>query len=410
MRYAFIIHLSFFVSSNVFAGSYKVLQIDTAKIYKELKSTGNPSLISSFHTNFFKSIEFENDTTLFYNPNGSLHLFKIQLSKDPTISKLSSGHYHGHNFKRHLFIFNHLVYSFGGEGLFNANPNLIVFDTNSLEWVKKEINNYPYDARAIVSSWIKGDTLRCVINHLSEVDGHQKHTKYTYGYILLSDFEYHQDIEFYSSNDADFVISDPDFYFQSTRYDLFGYKENQEHFSFAILDKNTTDLFMFRPPCSACLIDSFSFTYIEESKLFTVNTAGAVDSVDISSINRFGNRNIAQITTSKSSSYVNFIGLFAILFFCSILTLIFYRKANKKATSPNELNQLEMELLKMTNDVLTKDTLDEIFEIGHYSLETTKQKRSFFINEINSRGKLKITRQRRVDDQRSYDYLISSIK
>jgi hypothetical protein len=66
-----------------------------------------------------------------------------------------------------------------------------------------------------------------------------------------------------------------------------------------------------------------------------------------------------------------------------------------------------MELMEMTNDILTKDALDEIFEIGHYSLETTKQKRSFFINEINSRGKIKITRQRRVDDQRSYDYLIS---
>jgi len=66
--------------------------------------------------------------------------------------------------------------------------------------------------------------------------------------------------------------------------------------------------------------------------------------------------------------------------------------------------------MKMTNDILTKDALDEIFEIVHYSLETTKQKRSFFINEINSRGKIKITRQRRVDDQRSYDYLISSIK
>ena len=76
----------------------------------------------------------------------------------------------------------------------------------------------------------------------------------------------------------------------------------------------------------------------------------------------------------------------------------------------NTLSQVNEEIFEITNDILTKDALDEIFEIGHYSLETTKQKRSFFINEINSRGKIKITRQRRVDDQRSYDYLISSIK
>ncbi len=89
-------------------------------------------------------------------------------------------------------------------------------------------------------------------------------------------------------------------------------------------------------------------------------------------------------------------------------SLVFLISILAKAVFAQPVGYYDNARNKSGNDL--KDALHEIFGIGHYSLETTKQKRSFFINEINSRGKIKITRQRRVDDQRSYDYLISSIK
>ena len=110
-------------------------RIDTLEIHNQINSSGINLKSIDFRNDFFKSVVFQNDSTLFYNPEGTLHLFKIVLGDIPLVTLLTHGPYHGHNFSRFLFIYQNNIYSFGGEGLFNVSCSLIHFDTESNEWL-----------------------------------------------------------------------------------------------------------------------------------------------------------------------------------------------------------------------------------------------------------------------------------
>ncbi len=74
------------------------------------------------------------------------------------------------NYNRHLFLFNDILYSYGGEGLFNTFSELIYFDYPNKEWIKKEIKNYPFDAKKVLNSWIIGNKIMVLLNHFSEFE------------------------------------------------------------------------------------------------------------------------------------------------------------------------------------------------------------------------------------------------
>ena len=142
--------LCVFLSLKGFSGNPRI--IDTLKIHQQIKSYGLNEHLLNFKNDFFKSILFKNDSTLIYNPNGTLHLFEIKLDTTPTVLKLSNSEFHGHNFKRSIFIHNDVVYSYGGEGFFNFTTKLIYFDSVLKGWFEKKIQNYPFDSRKVVNS------------------------------------------------------------------------------------------------------------------------------------------------------------------------------------------------------------------------------------------------------------------
>ena len=99
--------LCVFLSLKGFSGNPRI--IDTLKIHQQIKSHGINEDLLNFKQDFFKSIIFKNDSTLIYNPSGTLHLFEIKLDTTPTVLKLSNGEFHGHNFKRSLFVHNEVI-------------------------------------------------------------------------------------------------------------------------------------------------------------------------------------------------------------------------------------------------------------------------------------------------------------
>ena len=65
--------------------SYNPKIIDTLKIHQQIKKFGLDEKILNFKANFFESIVFKNDSTIYYNPEGTLHLFEIH--KKSLVSK-----------------------------------------------------------------------------------------------------------------------------------------------------------------------------------------------------------------------------------------------------------------------------------------------------------------------------------
>jgi len=160
----------FFLFFGMFSGlSDNPKVIDTLEIHNQIKLFGINEEVLNFKLTFFSSIVFKNDSTIFYNPNGTLHLFKIHLGDKPKVSKISTSVHSGHNFNRLLFTNNDIIYSFGGIGLFNSFPGLIYFDFDLGEWLKKEIKNYPDNAKKIISSWKIGNKIKFLFSRYSEV-------------------------------------------------------------------------------------------------------------------------------------------------------------------------------------------------------------------------------------------------
>ena len=95
-----LLHLCVLCVFNGLSTNPKI--IDTLEIHNQIKLFGIDEDILNFKSNFFSSIVFKNDSILYYNPNGTLHLFEISLGVNTTVSKISSSVYSGHNFNRHL--------------------------------------------------------------------------------------------------------------------------------------------------------------------------------------------------------------------------------------------------------------------------------------------------------------------
>lgn len=99
--------LSLFLSIHGNCQSPEIINIK--KIRHDLSLIDCEDVLRQFDFDFFRSIVFKNDSILFYNPQGTLHLYEITLSEKPLVVKLSNGVYHGHNFKRLLFVYDDKV-------------------------------------------------------------------------------------------------------------------------------------------------------------------------------------------------------------------------------------------------------------------------------------------------------------
>jgi hypothetical protein len=93
------------------------------------------------------------------------------------------------------------------------------------------------------------------------------------------------------------------------------------------------------------------------------------------------------------------------------MVFLFFRYRKRKNTesdsSLDELQEIEKKLIKLKGSTVSKNNLDKILSISHYSYETIKTRRSSLVNQLNEKGNVKIERVRKQDDKRFYDYKIS---
>ena len=154
--------------------SYNPKIIDTLKIHQQIKKFGLDEKILNFKANFFESIVFKNDSTIYYNPEGTLHLFEIHLGVSPVVYKISQSIYSGHNFNRNLFLHKETLYSYGGNGLFNSYPGIIHFDRSLGGWLENKIKNYPFDVKRVLNSWKNRDKLMVMLHHNDDLKKNDK--------------------------------------------------------------------------------------------------------------------------------------------------------------------------------------------------------------------------------------------
>lgn len=402
--------LSLFLSIHGNCQSPEIINIQ--KIRHDLNLIDCEDVLRQFDFDFFRSIVFKNDSVLFYNPQGTLHLYEITLSEKPLVVKLSNGVYHGHNFERLLFVYDDKVYSYGGEGLFNVNPYLIYFDGYKREWLNQKIKNYPFDTRKVINSWVIGDTLRVLLNHWSEYDQNSsyKYIKYSFGFIDLKNFEYHHKLTFNSDSHSDLFIPKSDQIFNFKEFTLFGFKEDNGSYSYQCLDKRNGDFFQIPFLNQINYVEGESSLYINNKTLTFQKSESEIDTINLDSTIPTVNKNFIEIYNLQSSdTSKSLIVSFLIFILFVIIGIFILRKRNLVDKTDNEiyLKEIERNLMVFKGEIISKETLDTQLGVSNQSFETSKTNRSILIRNLNDRRKVKIERVKKKEDKRFFNYRIS---
>ena len=390
--------------------------IDTLKIHEQIKQFGLDEASLLFKSDFFSSIVFKNDSTLYYNPNGTLHLFEIQLGEDPKVSKISNSIYKGHNFNRLLFIHDEIVYSYGGVGLFNSFPGLIYFDFALKGWLEVDLINYPQNANRIFNSWKIGNKLMVLLSHYSDSEKYKNDDldKFTFGEIDLENFQFTKKHEFEAplikvSGDEGLGFYRGNYIYNSDLYTLHGYYKPNGNCEYRLFDKTLGILYRTSQTDALERVNGFSYLYIKESSIYFRDQYGTLNSFEINSGTTIRKDDfIKQYQSRVNKSNPN---IFIILPISLGMVFLFFRYRKRKNTgsdsSLGELQEIEKKLIKLKASTISKNNLDEVLNISHYSYETIKTRRSTLINQLNKNGNILIERIRKKDDKRFYEYKIS---
>jgi hypothetical protein len=394
--------------------------IDTLEIHNQIKSFGINEKILDFKNHFFSDIVYKNDSTLYYNPNSTLYVFKISLGDNPRVFKISEELVWSHSYNRHLFLFNDVLYSYGGIGLFNAFPGLIYFDYPSKKWIKKEIKNYPFDTKKVLNSWVVGNKIMVLLNHFSEFETSKIDTQMqlSFGEIDLEKFEYTQTNSFKKTSPEllfkqyNLGFFRGNYIYDSDLYSLHGYIEEYGDFRYRILDKVLGSFKSTTKLDELTSVDGFSYVYIKDSRVYYRDHSGNIESFDVNSGESILSKEYFELYKPKTKNISPYYIIGILIIIC---LLIFYviriKKVNTLKNLPGTLAQeiliIENKLKDQKSNTISKEKLDELFGITHHTYETIKTKRSFIINQINNNTKTKIERVKNQKDKRYFNYKIS---
>ena len=382
-------------------------KIDLKEVIIKLKEFNDITITRNLEADFFKNIRFQNDSIAYFNPNGTLHLFKIKFDSTVSVEKLSKGIYHGSTFNRYLFNNENKLYSFGGEGLWASCSKLLEFDIKNREWFKIEIKNYPFNASKIISSWIINNKL----NVLLSLNGNNRSKKFNFifGEIDMTTFSFKEIGGFNSMYSPDLSFGNKNIIGESNRYIIY---ENStlEKCLYGIFDKKSGERLFTNLLKDIPCIDGISYVYLKDDTLFYRNSSNELSSILINETNIYDRYPMKEIYYDRIlENRIYKISAYAIGFIilCSLI-IILIKKINLNNYSAKENTfEIEKRLLVNKGSTIKREELDELLGISHLSFDSIKSKRSAMIRTINDNGRLKIDRIRKEDDKRFFKYSIN---
>ena len=388
--------------------------IDTLKIHAQIKEYGLDEKVINFKSNFFKSIVFKNDSVIYYNPDGTLHLFKIQLGDSLDVSKLSNSIHSGHNFERNLFLHKETLYSFAGHGLFNNFTGIVYFDPALKGWLEIKIKNYPIDSDRVINSWKHGDALMVLLSHIDESGPNSKsNIKYSFGEINLNDFQY-QELFNYWDGSYKLIYKEGiddfrgNYVYDSQLYSLHGYYRKNGVCEYRIFEKSSGTLKRTSKLDAIKRVDGISYVYVKGDTIYYRDKHGDIASFNVDSGTVIESINYIEKYKAKVGYSQNEVAIVLIAIAILLIVVVLIRKQKIKSNqTTKELASIEKVFVSIKSSTITKEELDNLLGISHYSYETIKTRRSSILNQLNQNGKVKIERVRKQSDKRFFDYKIS---
>lgn len=392
-----------FLTNLSFGKSITPPIIDTHSIHLQCSELLRDDRNLRFKTHFFNSLVLINDSVGYYNPVGTLHLFEIHFDSIPKVILLKDCPYNGHNFSRHLFMYNRNLYSLGGVGLFNTNSKLLKYDFKKNEWFAEAINNLPNHNTKVISSWLSENKLYTCYGLGGEEED------FIFGYVDLDSLTFNllNHINHLSLQDLYTGFQGLEIY----RGEIFSVNEIISlDCVYRLFNNRTGELikvsFLKDRPC----ISGKSLIYTRDSTIYYRGENGEVDSTKIDDTNIYYQNSFKELYQSKPEISITLVRILAlIVLFITLFGVGFYfiRLRRDDVHENDSVKLISVKLSKQRNQTITRDELDVILGISHLSYESIKSTRSRMINSINEEGKVKILRLRNEKDKRYFDYVIN---
>lgn len=401
----FIPILSYFlIGLNVHLIGYTPPVMDTHSIHLQCSELLRDDRTLRFKTHFFNSLVLINDSVGYYNPVGTLHLFEIHFDSIPKVILLKDCPYNGHNFSRHLFMYNRNLYSLGGVGLFNSNSKLLKYDFKKNEWFETKIIDLPDHTSIVITSWLDENRLyTCYV-----LNGEKRDI--LFGYVNMDSLNFHllNQINHLSEKDLHTETQGVEIH-QGEIFNVIEIHGIENNCVYRLFNKVTGELlkvsFLKDRPC----VNGKSFIYTRDSTIFYRGEDGEVDSTKIDDTSIYHKNSFKELYQSKLENSNILIRILAlIILFISLFGIGFYFiKIKRDDVHENDsVKLISYKLSIQLNRTISRDELDVILGISHLSYESIKSTRSRLVNSINELGKVKITRVRNQKDKRYFDYLI----
>jgi hypothetical protein len=246
--------------------------------------------------------------------------------------------------------------------------------------------------------------------------------EFSFGEIDLRTFEYVQHHNFKSTFQEILFQSGLGFFrgnyvYDSDLYSLHGYYRANGDVEYRIFDKAAGSLNRNSKLDDIKNIDGLSYLYVKDSTIYHRDQYGDIKSFGVNEGQTLHKKEFLKIYKSKVNNgspfkISNFYYLVIIIPICTLIFFLLKKRKNSLLNNiPSYLDENLVDIInKLKNEksnTFTKNRLDEIFNISHYSYETTKTRRSDIIKKINKFSNIKIDRVRKVDDKRFYEYKIT---
>lgn len=121
-------------------------------------------------------------------------------------------------------------------------------------------------------------------------------------------------------------------------------------------------------------INGINYLYIRDNQLFFRNKESYVDSIALTKTEKLNIMNYFNFYQSKKNNNNKILSIISIFASVLIFGLVIYKRNKKSFKINNSSEEIEKALKPYKGNNISKEQLDNILNIAHYSYETIKTK------------------------------------